>query len=272
MTSTRYLVAAIAAAAFFVSPARAVLIDFDVASDYNTDFNEVLGGVDSLSHSSATGVGGQAGRLNVLVGTTSDTTGVYTPSSFDLSSGNTFTLSIFFLIPNPIGGSAEITAAQIGFVETTSTGFLGSGSFSYVSARVRSSATGSTYYMQGQSAQNGSATNYNTTSAFTLTAGNWYQLTSEFTRNGSSVNYSARVDDRGVNGNGTASLVQSISGTMAALDMSVDSTAFAALRSNGNANQKVVALDDFSVVPEPTAGLLAFAGLGLLVARRRRTR
>jgi hypothetical protein len=252
---------------------HAVLVTFDAATDYTSLFNATDS--NALSWSSANGVGGTSGRVGVPQSTAStDTSAIYNLASFDLTTGSTFETSIYFLIPNPIGGNAQITAAQIGFSSANNQGFLNTAGFAYISSRVRASAIGSTYVLESQFKNPaGSATNHGTTGDFSLTAANWYKLTATYTDVGSSFTYTASVQDFGAAGTTVGSVVQSISGSLAQTSLSgSDTTAWAAFRANGHvSNNKVLALDNFAVIPEP--GTLALVGVALgslLLFRRRR--
>ncbi|MEX2382266.1 MAG: PEP-CTERM sorting domain-containing protein [Opitutales bacterium] len=251
---------------------HAILITFDEATDYTSLFNATDS--DALSWSSANGVGGTSGRVGVPQSTaTSDTTAVYNQTSFDLTTGDTFETSIYFLIPDPIGGNAFITAAQIGFTSENNQGFLNNSGFAYISSRVRANATGDTYILESQFKNpTDGATNVDTTGTFNLSVDNWYKLTATYTDVGSSFDYTATVQNFGTDGITTGSVVESISGNMAQTSLSgTDTTAWAAFRSNGHVSEnKVLALDNFAVIPEPgTLVILGFALTTLAVFRRR---
>ncbi len=252
----------------------AILVDFDVSTDYTTDFTEINTTSDSFTWSSSTGVGGTSGRVDVTQGATTDSTALYNQSSFNLSDGSPQTISLFFLIPPTIGGDALITAAQVGFSEDLTQAFLSGGGQDYVSARVRSTTTGTNYTLEGTYANNGAAANVNLTSAFTLTASTWYKLSATFTDTGSGFTYSALVEDYGATGSTLVGAVSGASITSQAMNQTSlsdgsDVTAYAGFRANGNPNNKVLAVDNFGVVPEPTTNILMLCGLGLIIGSRR---
>ncbi len=248
-----------------------VLVPFDTSAQYSGNFNEVVAGTDGLTWSSANGAGGTSGRINVTQGASADTTAVYTPATYNLTAGGSTTISLYFLTPTTIGTNSQVTVAQVGFSEDTAQGFYSSGGQDYISARVRSFTTGTTYIMEGVFGNNGTASIVNATAAFSLTTNTWYKLSATFTDIGTSFSYAATVENYGTTGASFVSTVQSISGTQAQTSLSSsDTTAYGAFRANGTTNNKVLALDNFAIIPEPSTASLIMGALGMLALLRRR--
>jgi len=260
-------------------PIGAAVITFDSATDYSNNFNESGAApayVDAYSYSASTGIGGNSGRIDVVQGAAGDTTASYKTSSYDLTTGTGYTTYVFFRTPSTFGAASGGIPAMIGFSEADNQPFLTALSQDWIAVAILAGASNTNFTMQGRYANNGTQTSLAATTAFTLNVDTWYKLAATFTDKGVTVgfNYSATVEDYGSNGTSLVGSVMPLSGT----DMnqtslsSSDTTAYGAFRTNTNGQNKVVALDNYFVIPEPSIFALLLGGLGTLVFNRRRVR
>ena len=257
-----------------------VTIDFNGdASSLTDNFTQVLTGnntpTSSLTWGAAVGSDASGG-----VSITDDITAIYTPLVIDATSlSSSFTMSIVFMTPASVASNPGANAvAMLGLSGANNTGFGGTGSNVFLGTRVRHASSGNKYYLQMQTrtaagtltqtpASDGAAT-----STITLSASTWYRLVLDLST-GSAANtfdYTASIFNLGGDGTGVPASISgaTIAGTMTNADLAADQTAFAAFR--GVSGQHIVALDNFSVIPEPSsfAALAGVVGLGVAASRR----
>jgi hypothetical protein len=269
------------AAAAATQVAHATIVTFESASDL-ADFNQIAaagGASTNFTHSATAGTNGSGGLVHAATGP-QDTTAVYTPTSFDLTTGATHTLSIDYKTgPAAISGSSN-AIVMLGFLAENNGGFYSLASDAYIGGRVRRRSSGSVEGLQSQTkAVGGSPTASPADSGLAdiaFVTDNWYRFSLSVTRDGSITNqfsYSLTLLDLGPTGTGIPAAV--VNGTLAGTFMNAslynDTAAYAAFRGVPTVANGSVAFDNFTVptfVPEPaSAGLLGICLLGLLTRR-----
>ena len=276
-----------------VAQSQNVNVQFESAGDLSS-FNQVTG-ADAVStdmtFSSAGGTGGSGGLIHSVSGAV-DATAIYTPTSFDLSSGAAVTLSIDFLTGAgaPFAGSAN-AVVMLGLVGNTTTGFYSVNNATtgdnFVGGRIRHS--GGTPGINGLQSQTKLLNSAGTSSpadgsqlGMTFAANEWYRLTLSVTRTATANTfaYDLNLTDIGATGTSAPTTMANgdLSGNLVNADLYNDSTAYAAFRgvniASGNWD---VAFDNFTVtvvpVPEPASmSLAALGGLGMLLFARKQKR
>lgn len=271
------------AAALLPRVAQSASVHFEAAGDL-LNFTHV-GAADlastNFSQSATAGTGGSGGVIHAAAAPPQeDTTAIYTPQSFDLTTGAMHTATVDFLTGTvPIGGSAN-AMAMLGFSANNNTGFYSNAADSFVGGRVRHQS-GALNGLQSQTKiatgtaisapANGSVAN------IAFVSNNWYRLSLSVTRDGNVANqfaYSLTLTDIGPTGTSAPAAVTNgtLAGTFLNADLYSDTTAFAGFRGVPSVTGGNVAFDNFTavaIVPEPAGALLLGLGsLGLLARRR----
>jgi hypothetical protein len=250
--------------------------DFSVntAANYTTPVGRTAFTYDGVS----AGIGGVAGRVNVPFqtgGTDGNATFDHTTSIGNFGTDTTFTLSYYFLTGVIGTGTGNLTLAAIGLGDTPSNLLANPGGAAALHVDLRrnssSPATGSQYALRFKS-DDGTLTPLSATYA-TLTANTWYQLTLQVDL--TAVNQyllTASLKNWGADGlTGGATLITH--------SLSVSNTNFAPTdllyagffgRNSGSSDSRVVAADNFIVIPEPASVWLALGAMVGLALRRRR--
>jgi hypothetical protein len=265
---------------------HATTVTFESTSDL-ADFNQIAaagGASTNFTHSASAGTNGSGGLVHSATGP-QDATAVYTPTSFDLTTGATYTLSIDYKTgPAAISGSSN-AIVMLGFLAENNGGFYSLPSDAYIGGRVRRRSSGSVEGLQSQTkAVGGTPTASPADSGLAdiaFVTDNWYRFSLSVTRDGSITNqfsYSLTLLDLGPTGTGVPAAV--VNGTLAGTFMNAsfynDTTTYAAFRGVPTVANGSVAFDNFTVptlVPEPaSAGLLGVCLLGLITRRGRTQR
>lgn len=262
--------------------AQSASVQFESATDL-LDFNQ-LGAADGASldlvHSATVGTGGLGG-LEHTATLPEDTTAVYTPASFDLTTGAMHTISIDFKTGTvPFGGPSN-AVVMLGFTANNNTGFYSNTADAFIGGRVRHQ--GAVNGLQSQTKVSGGtgSTSFpanNALSGITFVADNWYRLSLSVTRDGnvaSQFAYTMTLTDIGSTGtSGPAAVTNgTLASTFLNADLYSDTTAYAAFRGVPGVTGSNVAFDNFTAiaVPEPACALLLSVGALGLLARRRTT-
>lgn len=283
----RYLVALAGLSALgFAFTTSAAVVDFSSATDLNSFDYRTSGTVTSGSAPAVTSNGLQfsatAGRsggggVTHISGNPTDVQANYTPESYNLTNGDTFTVSGFFqALATPPAASATGNVFQVGLSASSSLGYYANAGNAYIAARISDANNTDTKYNLQTQLKTTSASSATTVtvsaSDFSLTSNEWYRLIVSFTRSATPGNfdYSVAFEDWGADGAAFVSTVSSpAAGTLSNADLYSDTTLFAGFRSIENSLQ---AMDTFTTsIPEPSS-LLALAGGALLALRTRRRR
>jgi hypothetical protein len=265
--------------------AQAAIVQFESGGDL-ADFNQ-LTGTDGVSinfeHSATAGTGGSGGLVHTATGP-QDTTAVYTPAAFDLTTGVMHTATIDFKTGTVTGGSFSGSAnavVMLGFSANSNTGFYSNAADAFIGGRLRHrSSAGGADGLQSQTKIAGAGAVSSPADAsladITFASDNWYRLSLSVTRDATlnQFSYSMTLEDIGATGTSTpASLTNgAIMGTFLNADLYNDTTAYAAFRGVPTVANSNVAFDNFTItpaIPEPaTMALIAIGLLGSLTTRR----
>ncbi len=231
-------------------------------------------GRSAFTHSATAGVGGDAGRLNHTLGTSTFAAN-YATSLGDFDILPWYEVSIFGLTTGTFSGTGEINVFGAG-LGTSDTTLLGSGYTGFESI-VRGTANPNSYVLRLRN--NDSATGQELSTTFSLTANTWFQLTMRVTLTDDATDtflVESSLYNRGADGTALASLVGSVTESYANTGLNDASSLYAGFLSRGAATEGTVAVDNFSVttIPEPsTFALLAITlGAFALSLRRRAAR
>ena len=271
-------------AAIVSQVAQATIVQFESASDL-ADFNQ-LTAADGVSvdfiHSATAGTGGSGG-LEHTATLPEDTTAVYSPASFDLTTGVMHTVSIDFKTGTVTGGSFSGSAnavAMVGFSANNNTGFYSNSADAFIGGRLRHrSSSGGADGLQTQTKIAGgspaSSPADGSLADITFASDNWYRLGLSVTRDATpnQFSYSMTLEDIGPTGTSApASLTNgALNGTFLNADLYSDTTAYAAFRGVPNVVGSNVAFDNFTVspaIPEPAGAVLIGIGLLGMLTRR----
>jgi hypothetical protein len=277
--------AGLCAAALLPRAAQSATVQFESAGDL-ANFNQ-LTAADAAStdfvHSATAGTGGSGG-LEHTATLPQDTTAVYSPVSFDLTTGLAHKVSIDFKTGTVTGGSFSGSAnavAMIGFSANNNTGFYSNASDAFIGGRLRHrSSSGTADGLQSQTKIAGGAAVSSPADGsladITFASDNWYRLGISLTRDATpnQFSYSMTLEDIGPTGTSApASLTNgTLAGTFLNADLYIDTTAYAAFRGVPGVVGSNVAFDNFTAVavPEPAGVLLlGLSALGLLARRRK---
>lgn len=260
--------------------AQSVLIDFNTAAtDFTGNFTASTGTSTAFTWGSAVGVSDQAGPAQgggVSVSTDTGGANYNFNTAYDLGTGsptNTWTISTFFRTNATTGTSAN-QVAGLGLMSSVTDEIAANGRFVGVTLR---QGTASTADLTLALTNNVSGTQSNTPlgGVFTPLTNNWYKLTLDVIKTSTADQFSvsASVEDWGSLGTSFESTVRSFSGqTLTNATIYGDSSLFAgfyARQTAGNPIQ-IQAVDNFSVVPEPTTWVLLAGSLTALLVFRRR--
>jgi hypothetical protein len=260
--------------------AQSASVQFESATDLLSFDQRTAADAVSLNfiHSATGGTNSSGGVVHTAT-LPEDTTAIYTPQSFDLTTGVMHTVSVDFLTGTvPIGGSAN-AMSMIGFSGNSNTGFYSNAADSFIGGRVRHQS-GALNGLQSQTKIAGGAAISAPANAsvanIAFLSNNWYRISLSVTRDVNVANqfaYSLTLTDIGPTGTSLPSAVTNgtLAGNFLNADLYSDTTAYAAFRgvpavTNGN-----IAFDNFNAVaaPEPAgAFLLGLSALGLLSRRR----
>jgi hypothetical protein len=227
------------------------------ATSFTTPFATNLSGVaggTALNWSATAGIGDQAGGAagGGIVGTATDETAVYTPTTFNLSDGAVHVVSEFVTAAARPAGDRIL---QIGFLTSQTAGF--NGGFSFISARVYGDHR--VEFQSGNGAGT-SAVALNTTAATgTIATGDWLQLvfTTRETASGSFTGTFSLLD-YGPTGTAAPTLVLApVSYVVTGLTtVGTAATTYAGFRTANSGGTGTLAFDNF--LADPTAERMAF--------------
>lgn len=283
MTTSRLLLgSALLAAAANLASAQ-VSLDFSASSQFNLtpttgNFTASTGTTTQFTYSGTAGVGGGGG---VSVSTDAGGVNYNHNTAYALSAGSTYTISTFFKTNAVVGTSAN-QVAGVGLVGTN-VGEFGTGSIQSIGLTLRAPLTngsaGNSSTLQLAVANNpGTNANILQSTSFTAATNNWYKLSVSITKTATADTFSVSgsVEDWGAAGTSFSSSVRSFSGqTVTNAGLYADADLFAGFfaRQTGGNPIQIAAVDNFSVIPEPSS-FAAIAGLGMLgfAASRRRRR
>jgi len=261
------------AAAAAVSPVPAVIVDFNTAAtDLTDNFTRSTATSSNFTWSSSVGVGSGGG---VSVSTDAGGANYNYNTAYDLGAGgasNTWTLSTFFRT-NAVTGTSNNQVAGLGLMGTVTDEISAAGRFVGVTLRQGTAASGNLSLALTNNF-NGTQTNALQGTDFVPVTNNWYRLTLSVTKTGTldQFSLSASVEDWGAAGTSFGSTVRSFTNqTLTNNSVYSDTTVyggFFARQTAGNPIQ-IQAVDNFSIVPEPS-GLLLFGLAGVAMFRRRR--
>ncbi|MEI7767837.1 MAG: PEP-CTERM sorting domain-containing protein [Phycisphaerae bacterium] len=208
-----------------------------------------------------------------------DGTAVY-QTAFNPTSGP-ITVSAYVKLSNLANDNTTIPIG-LGISGTNTAYYNAVAGVDYVLARISRVNNGYanlTYTMQLQTENNGSATTYNwitssssfattgTAAQWTATDGNWYFVAATFTKSGNNLLTNLKIvnsDNAGVLG----TTVFDQTGTLANSVVANDTTVYGGFRAYANGG--MAAIDNVTVVPEPTSlSLLGLGAAGLLLRRRK---
>lgn len=283
--SLRLVYAGLAMAALPVTPARAVLYNFNDTGQLAADFSKGAtngggSGAGSLTNVSTGGLS-NSGSLQLPTGSGNDTF-LYTTKSSLFATFTTINVSVYFQPKAAtIGGGLTLS---IGLVDVSPA--VNTYPDSPVSIPTPPAANSMTLTLRNSgsdvsSGLNYKLVNYNNGSSVTaegsgtldLVDGNWYQLSALFTYNGAN---SYTVTGQIYNSDASGTLGSALFGTAPTWTKTnaglADGNAYGLLSSQNGDRRGLGRLDNYNLVPEPSSVLLLSGGLGLLVfARRSRT-
>jgi MYXO-CTERM domain-containing protein len=270
------LVSALLGASGSFSHAVSVFDDFSI--------NSVANYVNATGRASFTyggldaGVGGVNGRLNAQfqTGGANDGNNAFALNSsvgtFDLD--GPFTVSIYFLtgLVTP-AGTANMNIASVGLGDNA-TSVLASSSpvapNATLQVDLRRVNPANTFSLRLRANDAGGDIS---PGSISLAENTWYQLSLTATQiSVGNFSLQASVRNWGADGLTGGSTILSHSANLANANLLGNEAIFAgfAARNSGNSDTRAVAVDNFVVVPEPSAALAGIFGLGLLALRRRR--
>ncbi len=227
------------------------------ASSFTTPFATNLAGVaggTALTWSATAGIDDQAGSAagGGIIGTATDETAVYTPTTFNLSDGAVHTVSEFVTAPVRPAGDRTL---QIGFLTSRTAGF--NAGFSFISARVYGNHQ--VEFQSGNGAGTSAVALDTTTPTGTITTGDWLQLvfTTQETASGS-FHGTFSLLDYGPTGTAAPTLVLApVAYTVTGLTtVGTAATMYAGFRTSNSGGTGTLAFDNFLV--DSTAAKLAY--------------
>ncbi|MEZ0217353.1 MAG: hypothetical protein ACAH89_09480 [Rariglobus sp.] len=262
-----------------------VLIDFNTATDFTSNFTEgsATGGT-QFSYSAAGGIG-SSGALGVSG--SPEYISYNTPfSGIQGADGGGYTVSLFFKASTNTAGTGGNLSLALGLVADTANSILMAGSnpgwIGMAINAVSTTAGNSTnFVLSFRSADTvGSVNSAPQSASFNLTNGNWYKFTTAFVYNSGTAKFTAvaTVEDYGASGASLLSTVASYTPTtIAATTIASSANLYAELRTGNLAYAGTSAIDNLAVVsaiPEPSqaaivVSLAALAGCLALHGRRR---
>ena len=279
MTTSRFLLgSALLAAAANLASAQ-ISLDFSASSQFDLtpttgNFTASSGTTTQFTYSGTAGVGGGGG---ISVSTDAGGVNYNHNTAYALSAGSTYTISTFFKT-NAVTGTTANQVAAVGLVGTTA-GEFGTGAVPSLSMSLRWPGSGTAGSVQLAVANNtGSNTNTLQSTSFTAATNTWYKLSVSITKTATvnTFSVSGSIEDWGADGTSLSSSVRSFSAqTFSNSALYADADLFAGFfaRQTGGNPIQMQAVDNFSVIPEPSS-FAAIAGLGMLgfAASRRRRR
>lgn len=286
LIKTRLAAAALLAAAAMcpLASLRAqVLVTFDTSADYPSSF-ATNGG--NASWSSTGGVN-NTGMVAIGAANTNPTF-VYNQSTFNFGSGT------WLIRQDAYVGAANSVINTFGMIHLgmgNGTGTNFGGNQNQLGVRVQGTGTAGTLSWALRGANGTANTNFNTSfPTFTLSTGNWYRFEAGFTRNATGTasngvwDITMQVWNLGPNGTSSPASVSSFSYTANASTFGGNAlgqaltffwnnpTVYAAVNTRNATDQhyQFFRMDNFEVVPEPSAvALILVATAGLILRRRR---
>lgn len=243
--------------------AHAALVDFNTPGDLTSRFALNHNGFGVKYTQVATGGLGNSGAVDLLATVDADhTTAVFTDHNYSFATaGNAITVSQFGL--RQTATAAQTPFLQIGIVSDTSErmdGGTSSNSYTSIKINPESAALGSLASFQIESkVTGGGRTRVTPGISATLTAGNWYRASATFTNlSATQISVSAILEDWGTTGAAFVSTAMTLPTTIVNLSgtdqVNGDSTVWAAFRDFNEGGMNII--DNFSVTPEPTTGLV----------------
>lgn len=262
----------LAAAALASVTAQAAVVNFNSgATDLSANFTGTTT-VTAFSWNATAGLGGTGG---VAVSTDTGGANYNYNTSYNILTGESYTVSAFFKTNATISNSAN-QVAGVGLGTATNAEY-GAGAVQSLGVSLRYPTAGGANGTLILNVVNntGTSSNANQSTSFLAATNNWYKLTATFTKSATANTWtvSGNVQDWGSTGTiDPGTNLRSFSGTSVTnTSLYGDSSVFAgfyARQTTGNPIQMAV-VDNFAVVPEPMA-ISMIAGAGILALRRRR--
>ena len=259
-------------------PSAFAAVRFDTPAEYTGQFVEYESGNELFEWGSEAGVGGAAGRINVLPSERLSGEARYA-TTYDLGGGQAYSVSAYFLA----GDVAAGRFARLGFTPEPVTGFPG---VPWVAAQVRARRLGELDYgeryglvavtRRDVNAEEDTDEATPVAEAFALTEGNWYRFETTWAYAGAGeFRYGVALTDYGADGlTPDPASIHSIAGSFANAafaDPADVAGLYPTVEAMNYQTAPTLAWDEFAVtpVPEPAGLMLAAAAAGLLLARRR---
>jgi hypothetical protein len=280
MSKIRASIVCAAAIAAFSSSGRSATIAFDNSGDLSTNFS-INGTAGYYVQQSNGGIGDSGSVLpNQSAG---NATAILQTDVFDGTSSNTITLSMFVKWEN----STQLNdALELGIVGNTTDKLMTVSGFSHSAAgnpnltvALFPQSTGgvtsnfATLGLRNETIGTSNA-GFNNVNTFTLQVGNFYKVIASFQKlSNNQFNVTAAIEDWGTDGTAKVGDIASGSrfdGLTQNSFLGTDTTLFAGFRSNTGGGAG--ALDNYTVVPEPSTVALLSIGLLLLHCRSTRRR
>jgi hypothetical protein len=289
-TTSRSLLAAFLVSSCALS-APALIVTFDSASSITGNFS--AGGIvasGTLAYSATAGLNGQGGA--VMPGGSNNNFIYSANAAFD-STPTELTLGVYvkmgavttdssaLALTTGISGVASPQSA-LGFGGAATDGTIGvprsaTGSGTTfttpqysLAVSLRYDAASDNYNLV--SFNNGSNAGLGVTSTFALTSGNWYYWETDYTYNTISGNYTftSQLFNSASDGTVGSAVSPLYSQTVANAGLAASANVYGILGTQAGSTRGIVALDTFSIVPEPGTAILAGLGLMVVIGFRRR--
>ncbi|MGF1531547.1 MAG: hypothetical protein ACFCU4_09330 [Puniceicoccaceae bacterium] len=258
------------------SAANAAILFDDFSVDSSASYNQTR---DPLTYDGVgLGVGGVAGRYATPLAGNLNYAAANTNSFGSFNDELEYTASVYFLTTSTLGTIGGTNLAGVGITRDNTQLFDGGAIGQiYVEARTTNSGPAdSTTQRQAnlRLRNNDSSASQQLSSTFDLLANNWYEISLTVASLGSNqYSVSSEIFAWGTDGVTGGLSIGSTSPFTFTNDQIAESDAlFAGLRGRGVNDEGTVALDNLTVVPEPSAGAiwLGLFSVTFLLARRRR--
>jgi hypothetical protein len=243
------------------SLAAGVNVDFETPGVLASDFNQTYNRHAPSGYWTQSVDGGVGGSGGVTVNDAH--TMLYTPTSFDLSTGALATASIFFKTAGSFAGYPQ--ALTLGFLSDTGADYATHASTAYIASRVWivTSSTGATSLQTYVKDAGGTMASMGTFASCTLAVSTWYRYTVTVQKTAAANKWTitADLDDYGTTGVSKVSDVTSFSQVTKETSLWSDAQVWVGV---GCDPAGTASVDGLIAVPEPwTALLLTLGAMGL---------